>query len=119
MTIPNNKETKALLIILEGFSSRVTKLSKLSRLSIECDDPRIKMRCEALSAALRASGAGDHLPTFIKGLQAQPTRTVGQDSLVHAFTVISDFCKQELASTQPQWQRIALAAGWTPPSPAA
>jgi hypothetical protein len=116
MTVSDKKDIKALLAILDSASTREAKSNKLSKLSIEADDPRVKKAATMMKLAIQNDrGVTKHLPTYIKPMVRRENLTRAQRDVVEAFEAVVKFCQQELAAVEPQWQRIARAAGWTPP----
>lgn len=111
-------EYKAVLTIINSTTTTAAKANKLSKLSIESEDPMIKRMCDALGDTMRKSGnLPQHLPSLIAHLKQQLTRSGYQDDLVRVVDNSIKVCTAAMASVEPQWMRTARAAGWTPPSP--
>lgn len=111
----DKKEYTKLLVILNTIATPGNRMNKLNKLTIETQDPQLRELGQKIVTALRANGAPDSLPTYIEALSRQPTMTVGQSHLLKTYCQVVADCNAAIASVEPQWQRIARAAGWTPP----
>ncbi|WP_426106318.1 hypothetical protein [Massilia sp. TSP1-1-2] len=112
------KEYLTVLTILDSIGTAALKANKLSKLGIDSEDPQITKVCGAICNVLnRSLKLPGHLPTEIARQKKAATRTGVMDDLIKVVDAATAICTKEIASVQPQWQRIALAAGWTPPAP--
>lgn len=111
----DKKEYTKLLVILNTIATPGNRMNKLTKLTIETQDPQLRELGQKIVESLRANGAPDSLPSYINALSRQPTTTVSQSNLMKTYHKVVTDCNAAIASVEPQWQRIARAAGWTPP----
>ena len=112
----DKKEYTKLLVIINTIATSGNRMNKLIKLTIETQDPQLRVLGQKMVEALRTNGAPDSLQTYISALSRQPTTTVSQLHLMKTYHWVVDDCNAAIASVEPQWQRIARAEGWTPPT---
>ncbi len=117
MATDDKKEYKTLLTIIVSVASTPAKRNKLGKLAIGSDDPLLRRLAADYNDALRQAGGPDDTPSWVERLSKQPTCTIGHSNFIAVFLAVTNECHKAIASVQPQWQRIALAHGWTPPAP--
>jgi|SRR5471030_2952025 len=117
----DKKEYKKLVAILDATASDLTTCNALSKLALEAEDPVIKKGSRWLADHIRdnlsTKGTGkDRVITLAQRMFASTSPL--SKRLAADIMKLWDYSQLQIASATPQWQVIALAAGWTPPKQA-
>ncbi|MNK06934.1 hypothetical protein D3C87_248370 [compost metagenome] len=113
------KEYQSMLKLLDATSKIETTANKLGQLGIDAEDPKIKASATNLATWLRSVPAHGKSTRYrvidmAKNLAAGTNQVAQQQG--KAILGLEAYCLKTIASIRPQWQEIALAHGWTPPT---
>jgi hypothetical protein len=118
MAKDDKKEYKDLLLLLSYMGSGPTVLNKLDQLVYKMEDPRLREAVTKVAQSFREQPEFAHTKKF-RLLSFADNYSMNAGSRKHmsdSIYALQRYCKEHIASQIPQWQHIALAAGWTPPS---
>jgi hypothetical protein len=115
----DKKEYQFMLKLLDGTGKIETTANKLGQLGIEAEDPHLKDAATKLASWLRSVPAHgqtkkERLLDMAKNLASGSNEALKRHGT--AILGLEIYCGKMIASMRPQWQEIALAQGWTPPS---
>lgn len=115
----DKKEYQSMLKLLDATTKIETTANKLGQLGIDADDPQIQAAAAKLAAWLRKVPAHGQ-STKYRVIDMAKNLAAGGDQVTkqHGNTILLlvAYCHKIIDSTRPQWQEIALAHGWSPPT---
>lgn len=93
--------------------------NKLCQLGIDANDPQVRGVATKLAGWLPGMPPSAHVKPLrlidMAKVQASESN-VAVRAHGTAILQLEAYCQKMVASTRPQWQEIALAHGWTPPT---
>lgn len=117
----DKKEYQSMLKLLDATTRIETTANKLGQLGIDAEDPQIKAAATNLAGWLRSVPAHGQSAKY-RVINMAKNLAAGTDPVAQqrgkAIIGLEAYCHRLIASTRPQWQEIALAHGWTPPTAA-
>jgi hypothetical protein len=120
MANDDKKEYKDLLLLLSHMGSGPAVLNKLDQLILKMEDPRLRAAAGKIALFFRELPEVAHAKKFrlLNFAQNYSMNAGSRKQTSDAIFAVQRYCQAHIASQEPQWQLIALAAGWTPPDAA-
>lgn len=121
MATDDKKEYRDTLELLDHTGSGPAVLNKLGKLISKLQDPRLLMMLQSVGKDFHSTPEARHYEKFRMlswaGVYSQEGGS--RNRVAKNILLIEKYCRDHIASQTPQWQLIAMAAGWMPPPPAA
>ncbi|CAN7771452.1 hypothetical protein [Caballeronia sp. LjRoot31] len=115
----DKKEYADMMKIMDAEASITSTLNKLGQIAIDSEDEKLKTAAAGLASHIR-SLFGPKLSGKNRLLTLAANFKAGHDlqrkQFAERIVQIWTYCKQMSEEQEPQWQILALRAGWTPPA---
>lgn len=117
MAIDDKKHYKTCLKLMSTTATGTSLANKLSDLSIDTEDPKLKPMAKGLADLVRPKiGEKDGKVNILElAHRFKFSSGNGHKERGHAIEQIKQYCDDAIKSTQPEWQIIARGQGWGPP----
>ena len=119
MAADDKKHYKTCLKLMSTLATGTSLANKLSDLSIDTDDPKLKKAAKALADLVRPKiGEKDGKVNILELAQRyKVSRGPGHKERGLGIEQVKHYCDTAISSVEPEWKIIALGQGWTPPAP--
>lgn len=116
MPTDDKKEYRDTLELLDHTGSGPAVLNKLGKLTVKVHDPRLQAMLQAVGSAFHGTPETRHYEKFrlLSWAHSYSLNSGSRKSLSDHIHTIEKYCRAHIATQAPQWQLIALAAGWAP-----
>lgn len=110
----DKKDYKTVLKVLNKVASAQTVLNQLTDILHETEDTQLKLLIKNVIDLLRSTAKMTTMKVHLGKIDmiAFPTHR----DLPHAIIEAEKYCTACVNAAIPQWQILALRAGWTPPA---
>lgn len=117
----DKKEYKTLIKLMDVTQSVSTTINKLSELAVDAQDEETRKSATKIAKFLRSrSDPGSTSKMHIQhlaGVLSKSTRDPDHKAQGETLLAIRAYAQAQIDAGMPQWQILALRAGWTPPAP--
>ena len=118
MPTDDKKEYKDLMQLLSYMGSGPAVLNKLDQLIMKMEDPRLRQATGNMAQFFHSMPEMAHVKKFrlLNFAMHNSGKAGSYKQVADSIYSLQRYCEVHIASQVPQWQLIATAAGWTPPS---